>query len=230
LDPSYHYAWNFGDGFGSSSFNTSHTFNQAGTYPLALVVTNNTGCADTVQTQVTVYNSPIANFFLSYNTDVYYANMSELAITNQSLGANQYLWEFGNGDTSTLFQPAYEYTHPGIYNILLVATNQYGCRDTTVLPIDVRVPEDLYVPNAFTPDGDNNNDFFSVKSQNITDMNVIIFDRWGQEIYTSSDPSFKWDGTCKGKPVQQDVYVYLIKAKGFHGKRFDLAGSVTVLR
>src|SRR6185369_16391081 len=102
-----------------------------GSYPLSLVVSNNTGCADTVQTQVNVYNSPVANFFLSYNTDIYYANMSELSITNQSLGATQYLWVFGNGETSTLFEPACQYTQPGLYNILLIAANQYGCRDTT---------------------------------------------------------------------------------------------------
>jgi gliding motility-associated-like protein len=167
---------------------------------------------------------------LSYNTDIYYANLSELSITNQSVGANQYLWAFGNGDTSSLFQPQYDYTSPAVYNILLIATNQYGCRDTAVLPLDVRVPQDIYVPNAFTPDGDNNNDYFSIKSQNVTDVNVTIFNRWGEEIFTSSDPAFKWDGTSHGKPVQQDVYVYVIKAIGFHGKHFDLAGAVTVLR
>ena len=230
LDSTYHYAWNFGDGFSSSVYNTSHSYTHPGTYPLVLIVTNNTGCADTVHTQVTVYNSPSANFFVSFDSDIYYAGVSELGFTNQSSGAIHYLWQFGNGDTSSMFEPPYQYSQPGIYQVLLTATNQYGCRANALVPLEVKVPEEIFIPNAFTPDGDNNNDFFNVKSQNITGLNVSIFDRWGQEIYTSNDPSFKWDGTFKGRPVQQDVYVYMIKAQGYHGKQFDLSGSVTVLR
>jgi gliding motility-associated-like protein len=230
LNPSYNYQWNFGDGNTSAAINPSHNFNNPGAYPIELIVSNNTGCADTTATQVNAYESPAANFFLSTNSDVYYADISHMFFSNQSSGATQYLWEFGNGDTSTAFEPNYDYIHPGVYNVTLSVVNQYGCMDRTTAPFEVKVPEDLFVPSAFTPNGDDSNDYFDVKSQNITDLNIRIFNRWGEEIFHSSDKDFKWDGTYQGRLVQQDVYVYLIDATGYHGKHFNLAGSVTVLK
>lgn len=76
----------------------------------------------------------------------------------------------------------------------------------------------LYVPNAFTPNGDDLNERFTVKHSEDCEMlsyNIKIFDRWGQLVFESDDASFSrsWDGTLDGKPVQQGVYMYKISAK-----------------
>jgi gliding motility-associated-like protein len=156
--------------------------------------------------------------------------MSDLTLTNNSVGAVTYAWDFGNGDNSTDFEPTYQYTKPGVYNITLISTNAWGCTDTSNSILDVRLPEDLYVPNAFTPNGDAINDYFSIAQRNITDLKVFIYDRWGEQVYKSDNVNFAWDGTYNGEPVKMDVYVYLIKAYGFHGKSYELRGTVTVVR
>jgi gliding motility-associated-like protein len=226
----YHYSWNFGDSYTSVSANPSHDYEHPGSYNVRLIVTNSTGCVDTAFTAVSTYPNPTAGFNLSYNNDVYYAHLTELALTNTSSGATQYLWDFGNGDSSDLYQPNYEYVIPGIYTITLTATNQWGCRDVTTFPIEVKLPEDLYVPSAFTPNGDNKNDVFSAKMNNVTKLSVQIFNRWGERIFESDKPDFAWDGTENGRNCQEDVYVYHISATGYHGKDLSLIGSVTLAR
>ena len=94
----------------------------------------------------------------------------------------------------------------------------------------MRLPEDLYVPNAFTPNGDAVNDAFAVVERNIVNLRVAIYDRWGKQVYHSDRVDFAWDGTYGGAPAVQDVYVYLIKAEGFHGQVYDLKGTVTLVR
>jgi gliding motility-associated-like protein len=228
--PSYHYTWSFGDSYTSNSAAPSHDYTNPGTYNVRLIATNNTGCKDTAFTSVSTYPNPTAGFNLSYNNDIYYANMSELYLTNTSSGATEYLWDFGNGDSSDLFQPNYEYVIPGTYTITLTTTNQWGCRDVTTFHIEVKLPEDIFVPSAFTPNGDNKNDFFSAKLNNVTELSVQIFNRWGERIFESNRPDFAWDGTMNGHKVQEDVYVYHIKATGYHGKDLSLIGSVTLAR
>lgn len=230
VNTSYSYNWSFGDGTTSTAANPSHNYDQPGTYTVKIYATNSTGCADSAQAQVVVYPSPTAAFVLNTTTDVYYAGVSEFTLTNNSTGAIQYEWDFGNGDTSMDFEPQYQYVSPGVYTITMVARNSYGCTDTANAILDVRVPEDIYVPNAFTPNGDAANDYFSVAERNITALKVFIYNKWGAQIYSSNQVDFAWDGTFKGEPVQQDVYVYLIKATGFHGKTYDLKGTVTVVR
>jgi|GEM_PF-1126925 len=228
-NPSYTYQWRFGDGGAATIANPSHTYLQPGTYPVTIYAANATGCADSAQAMVTVNPSPISAFTQSMTTEVYYVG-SPLTFTNNSQGASQYMWDFGNGDLSTDFEPEYEYNSPGLQRITLVSTNQYGCSDTSNSILDVRLPEDLYVPNAFTPNGDAINDYFSIAERNITDLRVYIYNRWGQQVYKSDQVDFKWDGNFNGEPVKTDVYVYVIKASGFHGKGYDLRGTVTVVR
>jgi gliding motility-associated-like protein len=172
----------------------------------------------------------MAAFVLNTTEDVYYAGVSQFTLTNKSSGAIQWEWDFGNGDTSMAFEPQYQYQSPGVYTITMVARNGYGCTDTANAILDVRVPEDIYVPNAFTPNGDATNDYFSVAERNIVNLKVFIYDRWGEQIYTSDRVNFAWDGNYRGEPAKQDVYVYLIKATGYHGRTYDLKGTVTLVR
>lgn len=225
----YHYTWTFGDGYTNFSVSPSHKYTSPGTYPVKLVMTNNTGCADTATALVNVYPSPDAGFNMHYSPDIYYAG-SELSLNNTSAGASSYSWDFGNGDNSTVFEPDYKYATRGTYTITLAVVNQYGCRDVTQQRLEVKVPEDLYIPNAFTPNGDGNNNNFFVVTKNITAMHIDIFNRWGEQIYSSDDPAFQWDGLYLGKPVQDGVYVYLLKATGEEGTSFTRQGTVTVLK
>ncbi len=88
----------------------------------------------------------------------------------------------------------------------------------------------IYVPNAFSPNGDNNNDILYVRGLNLEEIQFKVFDRWGELVFESTDQSVGWDGTYKGKPVDPDVYVYHLQVICFDGQENLIKGNVTVLK
>jgi gliding motility-associated-like protein len=91
------------------------------------------------------------------------------------------------------------------------------------------IPElKMYIPNAFTPNGDGINDQFGVKGEGITEFHLYVYDRWGKVIFETTNPLQQWDGTYKGNPVQQDTYVYEVTSATY-GRR-PRTGSVTLIR
>jgi gliding motility-associated-like protein len=93
---------------------------------------------------------------------------------------------------------------------------------------EVIPPTSIFIPSAFTPNDDGINDSFGVKGEGIQNFKLLIYDRWGQVIYSSTDPKEHWDGKYNNEPVENGVYVYEVFAKGFG--RHPKAGSVTLLR
>jgi gliding motility-associated-like protein len=91
---------------------------------------------------------------------------------------------------------------------------------------------DFSTANAFTPNGDNNNDEFCLQGWNncVKDFNVKIFDRWGEKVYESNSPDFCWDGIYKGQLLSNNVYVYLIKATKFDKSSITKKGNITLIR
>ncbi len=97
--------------------------------------------------------------------------------------------------------------------------------------VQIKKKLQLYVPNAFTPDGDNVNDLFGIEEQGIDEFSMEIFNRWGELVYSTDDLNKKWDGKDNGKECKQDAYVYVIQAKGEGDIAYTtLRGSVTLLR
>lgn len=89
----------------------------------------------------------------------------------------------------------------------------------------------LEMPNAFSPNGDGINDTYHVKKyQNITEFRALIFNRWGQCLYTWNEIDGSWDGTYKGRPVKDGVYFVRVRAKGGDGKEYDIKKDVNILR
>jgi gliding motility-associated-like protein len=91
---------------------------------------------------------------------------------------------------------------------------------------EVIPPLSIYIPNAFTPNGDGINDSFGVKGEGIKDFRLVIFNRWGDVIFESTEPRKLWDGRVAGKPVEQGVYVYQLYA---NGNKKGRTGSVSVI-
>lgn len=87
----------------------------------------------------------------------------------------------------------------------------------------------LFLPNAFTPNGDGLNDTFGVNNDNLRSMQLLIFDRWGQLVFESKDPNEKWDGTVNGQLGQNGVYAYTINLKGNDGSSIRKDGSVLLI-
>jgi gliding motility-associated-like protein len=94
--------------------------------------------------------------------------------------------------------------------------------------VEQYAPEAVFVPNAFTPNSDGTNDTFHVNGENLQDFKMLVYDRWGQVIFETTNPNEGWDGTYNGKPEQNGTYVYQVTAKNLGGKK--LAGGVTLVR
>lgn len=170
---------------------------------------------------------PIADFFADPDSG---SLPFSTTFFNQSQNGGSWIWDFGDGGGSNIFSPSHEYQDTGRFDVTLIAVSATGCRDTAVQRVIVGADFTIYVPNAFTPNGDGLNDFFFVKWIGVKEFHVMLFDRWGMMIYESFDPDFQWDGSLHAKGVQEGVYTYVIEARGYLSEKMKRAGTVTLLR
>ncbi len=140
------YSWTFGNGQNSTATNPSVTYTAAGNYAVNLIVTNAEGCSDTATGNITVHPLPVASATVSSTV-----GCSPLALTfqNNSTGATGYLWDFGDNTTSVAANPGHTYTTSGNFVVSLIATSQFGCKDTFVFNAPIVVNQTPVA--AFTP-------------------------------------------------------------------------------
>jgi len=217
------------------------TLKDSGKYTVSLLVTNpTTGCKqDTTKVNyIEVYGKPIASFYAEpQTTSILDPNINFI---NTSQGASSYYWDFGdpsatNGsNTSTVTNPSHSYTYVGPYAVNLVATSIKGCKDTAKILVEITPDFALYIPNTFTPDGNGVNDIFQPLGVGIDEENyrLDIYDRWGENIFTSNSFRKGWDGTVKGgsKMAEQGVYTYKMIVRDTQGNKHPYVGHVTVLK
>jgi len=155
----------------------------------------------------------------------------EVFITDNSVRASTYRWEFGDDSVSYLVEPfSHIYYFPGNYTLSLFIESDQFCRDSTSQKIIVE-PSSLNIPNVFSPDGDGINDFFFVDNKSLRSIIVQVFSRNGQRVYffEGHGDALKdwqgWDGTIGSSKASPGVYFYIIRAKGwddvvYEGKEF----------
>jgi gliding motility-associated-like protein len=140
-------------------------------------------------------------------------------------------WDFGAfGLVSSEQDPVVTYPGPGLHPVQLAIVDTLGCVDTLVRIVPVRPEFNLYLPSAFSPDGDGINEVFGVVGVGIQAFRLRIFDRWGQLVFESEDPAQGWDGTVKGHAPVPGVYPYVFRYLGPSGQTADQFGSVTLVR
>jgi len=181
-----------------------------------------------------VLSKPVAAFRPS-DTLLTLPSENSVSFTNSSTGAVSYVWNFGNGQSSTQATPdPVIYSAPGTYTVVLIATSADGCPDTATARITVRVAEELTIPNAFTPNGDGVNDRFVIRYTGAERIEATLYDRWGNLIWSQSQSALsgtlEWDGTIKGTPAPEGVYSGIVFLKTPTGKEIRKAFSVTLLR
>ena len=211
-----------------------------GCYDMQLIVTNEFGCMDStsVQDYICIRPNPVAAF--SASDHVVSVLETTIDFINQSSGATDYEWNFGDGTGAFTVDASHQYAldQPGEYTVTLEATNQYGCSDTATAEIEVRDVLLFYVPNTFTPDGDEyNNVFQPVIGAGVSPQNYqfLIFNRWGEIIFESLDPSFGWDGTYRGQECQDGTYTWKLQLRASQnviesGSREEFVGHVNLIR
>lgn len=104
------------------------------------------------------------------------------------------------------------------------------CPDTAWTWLTVEDPTSCYVPNSFTPNGDGVNDEFMAYGVNVSEFELLIFDRWGNLIFSTTDINHGWNGTYKGNKCQEDVYVWRIKYTDIFHNRYEKIGHVSLVR
>lgn len=156
----------------------------------------------------------------------------KVSFYDQSLHAVSYYWDFGNGITSTEQNPTNLYQEPGSYSVLLITQNAAGCSDSVRFDyIWVSEAFAWYVPNTFTPNGDNHNEIFRPYFPYFVEYTLGIYDRWGNVIYQSTSVDGSWDGTKDKKYVPNGVYTYKISFRHpFTDKQEGKTGHVTLVR
>lgn len=233
------YRWEFGTNQGTSqATNPTYTYTEPGIYSVTLYASNALGVEVSVTKSgiIEVFESPVAQF--NIQPTLVYVPGGKVYTNNISTGADSYEWNFGDGQTSTEFEPIINYTTEGVYDIILVATNSTGCTDTAKLESVVKAEKaaEILLPNAFTPgkdgpgSGDNQNDIFLPIAYGVTEFNMMIFNRWGQLLFESKSLTVGWDGYFEGKLCKQDVYVYKITAKYQNGDVITRIGDVHLMR
>lgn len=233
------YAWEFGAGQGTSTaVDPSYTYFEPGVYTVTLSAKNSAGENSQITKQliITVYDKPSAQFNVKPNQIQFPGG--KLYTDNRSFGATSFLWNFGDGTASTEFEPVHEYVKEGVFDIELIAYNPEGCTDTTKLAAGVQTIRSgqMLIPNAFSPNtadaGSSNgkNDTFKPVLRGVTEFQMMVFNRWGQLLFETSDPEVGWDGYYQGRLCQQDVYVYKIIAKYSNGEKISKVGDIHLIR
>ena len=235
-DPPY-YTWN-GPGANNPNFIHASVWQNlpSGWYYVSV---ESEGCYRYDSVFVTISNPPVAG--LSGTPLTGYAPL-DVAFTNSSTSSTDYVWNFGNGNTTTATDNSGQnqtYTDPGTYTAYLVA-NQGNCHDTAYVTIVVNpppippippviVPVDLSYPNVFTPNGDGINDYFEFQLLNIKTIHVDVLNRWGEVVYSTDDVNFKWDGKIGGKMASEGVYTFKYEAKGAQDESLKGQGFVHLI-
>ncbi len=211
--------WNFGDTLSSGDVSTEqnpgYVYDLVGTYEVSLTVTDSVGCIDNTKKTITVYPIPLSSFSIETN---YQEINGQVKFINESAYAEAYLWDFGNGETSTESDPVTKFLDDFNYLISLIAYNEYNCTDTSSLNYEVII-KTLFVPNAFAPEDQNPEvRLFKPKGINLSAYLLEIYDYNGVLLWYTTEldsegmPAEGWDGYYKGKLMPQGMYYWRITA------------------
>ncbi len=227
--PGINYAWNFGDGNTSFMNSPSHLFTAPGNYSIRLVAIDTSICQnhDTTYLSVTVFDDALAAFQAS---PVYIKPGIPVHFQNQSQNSYAWVWDFGDGSTSTLENPDHTYSQVGVYTVCLWAKNQNGCDDTVCYDLEVYDEPKVYIPTAFSPNGDNLNDEFVVFASGYVRTEFRIYNRWGELVFATDDLSRSWNGIYEGKPQEIGVYAWVFIGTLPDGKEEVYKGNLTLIR
>ena len=215
----YSYAWSNGE--------TDSINEVAPLSPQQYTVTITDDCGETASKSTFIEVSAPEAIFSHEHIDavnVIFANASERA--------SSYYWDFGDGNSSTEEDPWHTYETGSDWYVKLFAYDDQGCVDSTFAILDP--PLRVYIPSGFTPNGDELNDVFKIYGEGfksddqIKSFLVVIFDRWGNEVFSSRESDFEWDGTYDGEPAAVGTYVYKIRMEGYSRQKYEKTGNITI--
>ena len=155
-----------------------------------------------------------------------------MVTNNSSNGAVSYLWDLGDGTTSTNDDPSITYNAEGAYTICLIAYTATNCPDTACQTVEVieEVESVIGIPTAFSPNNDTHNDVLYVRGSGIQSFTLVIYNRYGEKVFETNDLSSGWDGTYKGQPENTGVFAYYLEYEYVNGDKSSLKGNITLVK
>jgi gliding motility-associated-like protein len=230
--------WTYDNQFFSSDCNTTFEFENPGVFPITLTVVDNQGCSNSLTDSIEVFQNPTADFFFmpdsitALNTNVRFDG----SISSQDVVS--WNWDISNLKTDTNTVSTYLFPETGYYPITLIVSNENNCFDTITYYIQIKDDYAVYIPNSFTPNGDDLNDSFGPIGFGIINSpdsySMKIFNRWGQLVFESDDLGKQWRGTAPnlngGEILPNGAYSYVINLHDILGNKRSYTGKVMLLR
>jgi gliding motility-associated-like protein len=179
---------------------------------------------------IEVFESPEANFY--FNPDPAIQNEITEFVDISHGNPKEWEWYMDGQLIGDEERPSYVFEETGEYEVTEVIIDENGCSDTITHSVEVIGIYTVYVPNAFTPDGNGvNNTFRPIMTDVVPDnYEFLIFNRWGEVIFRAENLDAEWDGSFLGDPVQDGVYIWKVFVTDNVGLEHEIVGNVTLLR
>lgn len=207
---------------------TYYTSNNATALNDTIRLKNQFGCDSIVQLELKI--TPVVASINATPTGVRLDNLT-VTLVDMSTGSDSRTWHLFGGETSNEHTVRYNFpvSEDSVILVLTAHNSVLGCDDQDSVTITM-LRETVYLPNAFTPDEPINNTF-KIFGEGVNSMEMIIFNRWGEQVFHSNELYAEWDGTHEGVPCSQGAYVYIIKYTSLtHPSTQVLRGTVTLIR
>lgn len=223
--PIVSWRWDFGDGNTSDLQNPTHTYTQGGDYNVSLVSSSIKGCKDT-----SVQSILVENFKPFAGNDTIIVKGESINFNAQ--GGSIYEWTpFTNLNTSTAPNPRGYYPDTGMYRYNVYIKSPTGCEGNDSINVWVVNQPSLFIPNAFTPNGDGKNDLLRPLSVGYSAYKYFrVFNRWGELVFETETIGDGWDGFYRGKKADIGTYFWLLSAEDKEGTVHQKKGDATLLR
>ncbi len=227
--------WTFSDGsFDTNPNSTQKTFVEQTTHSVTLTISSAQGCTGSTPKTIVVNQDPIADF--SWEPQPVTMSDALVKFVNNSIGGSTFQWRIDNLDTITGFEPRYQFPadDEGFYEVCLIAISNQLCRDTLCLPLKVNGEVLINIPNSFSPNGDGYNETWYPVTLGYRPefFSLTVYDRWGQPIFHTNDPDFKWNGkNAQNLECPEGVYAYRLEVRSkYSGARIAKTGNVNIVR
>lgn len=230
------YLWNFGDGSFSNKPAPSHTFSKSGVFEVMLSHSSMGGgniSNKPASDRIVIHEVPEASF--NFMKREYDNTVPSVHFENRSMGGQTYLWDFGDGTTSSTPHPDHVYKQKGAYHVILTVVNAKGCTDRTERTVRIDEDYNLLATKIFSPNGDGMEDLFmpeALKTLGVKFHLTVHDPRTGQLVYETNDPQRPWNGRIggRGELCAPGDYVWMVEMKDGEKMGGTYNGSVSLLR
>jgi len=228
------YFWDLGNGNTGNGTSVGEVYTEPGRHfdISVAAVSSLTQCSDTFFLPGKVFVYPVPSAVFTANPPDVLISDPVIQFENLSQDAAMYDWNFGDGNASSLENPAHRFEEMGLFDVKLLTVNEFGCKDTAVAQISVTFDR-VFPPTAFSPNAAKPEDReFRIYSEGIVNdgYKLLIFNRWGEVIFESESQEKGWNGTMKnGRNAPAGVYSWVIQYFDFLGKKHNQQGTVTLL-